>query len=121
MTTWKACHQMEMLSCVIAFMSNTVLTHRPKDVGLSVTATGITLTYNQVFHRQLDGHEFEQALGVGDIWGSLVCCSQWGHKDSDTIEQQNWMKIGDFTVIKILFSCFHTIHYYIFLFSPSNT
>jgi len=24
---------------------------------------------------QLNGHEFEQALGVGDGQGSLVCCS----------------------------------------------
>ena len=28
------------------------------------------------FHR-LNGHEFEQALGVGDGEGSLVCCSPW--------------------------------------------
>ena len=28
---------------------------------------------------QLNGHEFEQALGVGDEQGSLVCCSPWGH------------------------------------------
>ena len=28
--------------------------------------------------------EFEQALGVGQ--GSLVCCSPWGHKESDTTE-----------------------------------
>ena len=89
MTTWKACHQMEMLSCVIAFMSNTVLTQRPKDVGLSVTATGITLTYNQVFHRQLDGHEFEQALGVDDRQGSLLCCSPQGHRELDTTELLN--------------------------------
>ena len=27
------------------------------------------------WHLQLDGHEFEQALGVGDRQGSLVCCS----------------------------------------------
>ena len=27
------------------------------------------------WHHQLDGHEFEQALGVGDGWGSLACCS----------------------------------------------
>ena len=27
------------------------------------------------WHHQLDGHEFEQALGVGDGQGSLVCCS----------------------------------------------
>ena len=30
-------------------------------------------------HR-LSGHEFEQTLGVGDGWGSLACCSPWGHK-----------------------------------------
>ena len=28
------------------------------------------------YHR-LDGHEFEQALGIGDGQGSLVCCSPW--------------------------------------------
>ena len=27
------------------------------------------------WHHQLDGHEFEQALGVGDGQGSLACCS----------------------------------------------
>ena len=34
----------------------------------------------------LDGHEFEQAPGVGDGQGSLKCCSPWGHKESDTME-----------------------------------
>ena len=29
------------------------------------------------WHHQLDGHEFEQALGVGDGQGSLACCSPW--------------------------------------------
>ena len=33
---------------------------------------------------------FEQTLGVGDGAGSLVCCSQWGHKKSDTTERLNW-------------------------------
>ena len=28
-----------------------------------------------------NGHEFEQALGVGDGQGCLVCCSPWGHKE----------------------------------------
>ena len=32
------------------------------------------------WHHQLDGHDFEQALGVGDGQGSLACCSSWGHK-----------------------------------------
>ena len=37
----------------------------------------------------LDGLEFEQALGVGDAQGSLVCCSPWGLKESDVIERLN--------------------------------
>ena len=35
---------------------------------------------------QLSGHEFEQALGVGDGQGSLVCCSLWGRKELDMTE-----------------------------------
>ena len=38
------------------------------------------------WHRQLDGHEFEQASEVGDGQGGLACCSPWGHKESDTPE-----------------------------------
>ena len=34
-------------------------------------------------HR-LGGHEFEQALGVGDGQGSSACYSPWGRKESDT-------------------------------------
>ena len=34
-------------------------------------------------HYQLDGHEFEQALGDSEEQGSLVCYSPWGHKESD--------------------------------------
>ena len=41
------------------------------------------------WHHQLDAHEFEQALGVGDGQGSLVCCSPWGRKESDTTERLN--------------------------------
>ena len=42
------------------------------------------------WHHWLNGHEFEQALGDGKGQGSLVCCSPWGHKESDTTEQLNW-------------------------------
>ena len=35
------------------------------------------------------GHEFEQAPGVGDGQGGLACCSPWGRKESDRIEQLN--------------------------------
>ena len=41
------------------------------------------------WHPGFDGHEFEQALGVGDRQGSLVCCSPWGCKTSDTTEKLN--------------------------------
>ena len=41
------------------------------------------------WHHQLEGHEFEQALGLGDGQGSLACCGPWGHKESDTTEQLN--------------------------------
>ena len=30
------------------------------------------------WHHQLNGHESEQVLGVGDGQGSLACCSSWG-------------------------------------------
>ena len=33
------------------------------------------------------GHEFEQALGVGDAQGSLERYSPWGHKESDKTER----------------------------------
>ena len=42
------------------------------------------------WHHWLDGHEFEQAQGVGDGQGGLACCSPWGHKESDTTERLNW-------------------------------
>ena len=39
------------------------------------------------WHHRLDGHEFEQAPGVGDGQGSLACCSPWGRKESVTTER----------------------------------
>ena len=42
------------------------------------------------WHHRLDGHEFEQAPGVGDGQGSLVCCCPWGCKESDMIKLLNW-------------------------------
>ena len=41
------------------------------------------------WHQQLDGHESEQAPGVGDGQGGRVCRSPRGHKESDTTEQLN--------------------------------
>ena len=41
------------------------------------------------WHHRLYGHEFEQTLGDGEGLGSLICCSPWGHKESDLTEQLN--------------------------------
>ena len=41
------------------------------------------------WHHQLDGHEFEQALGAGDVHRSLVCYSPWDGKGLDMTERMN--------------------------------
>ena len=38
------------------------------------------------WHHRLNGHGFEETLGVGDGQGVLVCCGSWGCKESDTTE-----------------------------------
>ena len=40
------------------------------------------------WHHCLNGHGFGWTLGVGDGQGSLVCCSSWGRKESDTTEDR---------------------------------
>ena len=47
------------------------------------------------WHHGFNGREFEQTLGDGKGQGSLLCCSPWGHKESDTTEQLNWEVHGD--------------------------
>ena len=42
------------------------------------------------WHHRLDGHESEQAPGVGAGKGILACCSPWGHKELDTTELTNY-------------------------------
>ena len=41
------------------------------------------------WHYRLNGHEFEQALGVGEGLGNLAYCSPWGRKELDMTEQLN--------------------------------
>ena len=38
------------------------------------------------WHHRLNGHEFEQTQGNSEGQGSLVCCSPWGRRESDTTE-----------------------------------
>ena len=40
----------------------------------------------------VNGHKSEKTSGVGDGQGSLVCCSPWGLKESDTTERLNGNK-----------------------------
>ena len=51
----------------------------------------IELTEDEMigWHHRLEGHEFEQALGVGDGQRSLVCCSPCGCKELDQTEGLN--------------------------------
>ena len=49
------------------------------------------------WHHQLNGREFEQALGV-DGQGSLACCSPWGCRESDTTNRLKWTDASIFVV-----------------------
>ena len=53
------------------------------------------------WHHWLYGHEFEQTLGNSEGWGSLWCCSSWGHKESDTTERLNNKMVLECTKLTI--------------------
>ena len=53
---------------------------------------GMTKDERVGWHHQLNGREFEQAPGVGDGQGRLVCCSPWGGKELDMTKWLNWTK-----------------------------
>ena len=42
------------------------------------------------WHHRINGHEFEQALGIRDGQGSLEYSSSWGLKEWDTTEWLTW-------------------------------
>ena len=66
--------------------ANSWLTGKDPDAGKDWWQEGKRVTEDEMvgWHHWLNGHEFEQTLGVGDGQGSLVCCGPWGHKESDT-------------------------------------
>ena len=51
------------------------------------------------WHHRLNGHDFKQALGIGDGQGSLVCCNPWGRKESDMTEWLNWTDFRSFCLV----------------------
>ena len=42
------------------------------------------------WHHWLNGHGFEQVLGVGDGQGGLACCSPWGQTQLRDWTELNW-------------------------------
>ena len=60
--------------------------------GVGLKDHKLALSENEMvgWHHWLDGHEFDQAPGVGGRQGGLVCCSSWGRKESDMTERLNW-------------------------------
>ena len=68
------------------------LTRKDPDVGKDWRQKEKGTTEGEIvgWHHQLNGLEFEQAPGVGDRQGSMVCYSPWGHKESDMTEWLNW-------------------------------
>ena len=66
-------------------------------------------------HHHLNGHEFEQAPGVGDGKGGLACCSPWGCKELDMTDwlngteliQTEQRKISSTSFEMSFFSSFH--------------
>ena len=48
--------------------------------------------WNDWMDHQLNGHEFEQALIVGNGEGSLACCSSWGLK---ALNMTEWLKLTE--------------------------
>ena len=71
--------------------------------GWTVSISVLPLTVG--WHQRFNGHEFEQALGVGDGQGSLGCCSPWDLKESDVPERLNWTKLN-----RNVFSGLHIWH-----------
>ena len=57
--------------------------------GRRVTSKGMTEDEMIGWYYKLNGLEFEQAPGVGDGQGNLMCCSLWDCKESDMTEKLN--------------------------------
>ena len=60
------------------------------------------------WHHWLDGHEFEQAPGVGDGQGGLACCSPWGCRvRCDWSTELNWTELS---IISLFSKAEHKAH-----------
>ena len=72
--------------------ANNWLTGKDPDTGKDCRQEEKGMTEDEMVgcHHWLNGHESEQAPGVGDGQGNLKCCCPWGHKELDITEWLNW-------------------------------
>ena len=67
-------------------------------------AKGMTEDEMVGWHHWLNGHEFQQASGVGDGQGGLECCCPWGHRvGKDWSTELNRTELIDFIYTLQLF------------------
>ena len=100
------------LQCFGHLMWRTWLIGKDPDVGKDwrQEEKGTTGDETIGWHHRLDGHEFEQAVGVGDGQGGLACCSSWGHRESETTEQLNWNLISKCSIMVVSWEAWWLIH-----------
>ena len=70
------------------------------------------------WHHRLDGHEFEQPLGVGDGQGGLACCSPWGRKELNMTEQLNCTETSKLAERHATFYAQKFLFYILVIFEP---
>ena len=94
--------------------TNNWLTGKDPDAGKDWRQEEKVMTKDEmvVWHHQLNGHDFEQALGVGDGQGSLACYSLWGRKESDISEWLYWTELmWRYMKLNMLFSTNNFLFY----------
>ena len=75
----------EVVNCLV---SSNKVSFRGTENTLELDRGGGCNTMN-VWHHQINGHEFEQTPGDGEGQESLACCSPLGRKELDMTEQLN--------------------------------
>ena len=84
------------------------LTGKDPDAGQDWGQEEKGMTENEMvgWHHQLDGHEFEWALGGGDGQGNLARCSSWGRRvRHDWATELNWGTRSWCDEIQLFFGC----------------
>ena len=79
-----------MLKLKLQYFGHLMWRNESLEKTLMLGKKGITENEMVGWHHQLDGHESEQAPGLGLGQGSLACCIPWGCKESDITEWLNW-------------------------------